>query len=492
MTKQLALKNRDRGYIVSKDGNYTEDVGLSLLTTNGLRLYMEREIIRAVNKNLPPGDSVVTTLEEARAASVDVDDVLRLITEVEATTDCDIQEMHIRRPVIDYPVSNSFVIRSDFNVRLRPYVSGLYHSGLHTGTDWEISRYSDMSFPLYKRINSQSLESMTASGLDGGEDYYIRARFRSGKIFSKWSEVVNITAGQINRLRMESRPMSLFCTDIVTISAKLIDGNGSDHTLRWSQDLTNAPITWNWGQFNSLTANYTALNTSDAFFSLHIDEGTPYAEVFNLYVYRGGIEFPNSIISGGCNLEATRGEQSTSSVIKSINIGSSETRRSNDSKFISWNYRYPKDVYILEKINTATMEWQEIYRSGAGSPSYKLVGVGRYRVYNNHDSKFKNSQSNEITVSDTDDLHIGLSLTQEVRSSVDVQGFSSVPKSIKRIDEIEILNSILISDTTISEFQINSRELEIRTVSSHANSTIVSAIEVLDMTVVLQNTINIG
>lgn len=288
----LKSKNPERGYGFLR-GVLPEDPFWEIKNNDGLDYFIEESILLALNEAREIGDPLVETMAQAIDIDPQVQYVLDALYDIGATNRCSIAEMMIHTPVIINPHDGELLARADFLVNLEDYKSGLYFTGLHTATDWEISKYENMTYPDFSSYNdSSNLTEILTEGLYENTSYYIRAKFQSDQMHSLWSDKVLVHTGLVRYLLARTDPMTLFCTNVVDLKAILVGGRGSDHTLEWEQ-ITDHPITWNFGETGSLYGQYVASNFEDVFWWLVVDRGTLYETRFQLNVYRGGIEFPD-------------------------------------------------------------------------------------------------------------------------------------------------------------------------------------------------------
>lgn len=366
----LNLKNPVRGYALLR-GIEESDPVWRINAPDGFRVYIEDAILFSLNEDLEIGDPPVEDMEDAKAESSYVEIILNYLYEIESTNACNISEMLIHRPIIINPVNDEELERADFLINLDKYVTGLYHTGEHTATDWEVSVNEGMEYPDFTSYGDRTnLIEIITSDLEDSTNYYIRAKFHSNEMRSMWSNVVNVTSGFIRAFNVRTKALALFCTTDVSIYARLVGGVGSDHTLEWEQTGTNIPIEWNWGQYDSLVANYTVQTFEDVFFDLIVDKGTKYEQRFPLNVYRGGIEFPNMTYKHEVRKPSYTAVP-TLHLVKDFIKDVETYTKDQDKMFLFWGNPYHYDMRLM-KWDPIAYEWETILDS---------PDILHYRIY---------------------------------------------------------------------------------------------------------------
>lgn len=489
---ELLLKNDNRGFLINKVPN-NEDEKLTLKTHLGLRRYLEDEILNTLGVTYVTEEERLIELESADAQYSQMRTLLHYVGEVEATSSCILQDMHIRRPVITYPKHESLTPRADFIIEIDRYQNGLYHTFPHTGTDYEVSENADMSYPLFKVHNSTSLRSITTTGLPGLDTYYIRVRYRSGKIRSRWSEIVETEAGSTRILSVSARPMALFCSRDVTVSAKLLHGTGDGHILRWEQVNigTNIPVTWNSGQTGSLIANYTSYDFKDVYLRLFVDEGTPYEQLVNLYVYRGGIEFPGAVSSGYLSHIRKR-DYPEMNVFKTQETGVPSREQSNQHLFATWNWHEKETYVILQKYDYPTGIWTDIYNEEPTKDKHTAISVGAYRFFIPAKGSIASYGGPLMKVTETGDYHISAEAGSMSISFSVYSGLTVKKNENKEQVYQELLAIISPSFTAKDNFFINLRSRLEKELSTKGTSLSPSITRVAGFTIFHSENTNIG
>lgn len=290
----LTAKNPSRGYGLLRGATPLDPVW-NIVVTDGLRFVIEAKILDTLNAVRQSGTPLLVNMSDAMAADIRIIDILNILYDVEATNSCVVAEMMIHRPVVLDPVMDQSLARADFSIQLADYQSGLYYTGPHTKTDWEVSQHENMTYPDFSSYNdSGNLTDILTSDLIEHTVYYIRAKFQSHQMNSLWSQKVRVTTGFIRAFKVRVVDLTLFCTSLVNLRAKVLGGDPAQHTLEWEQ-ITNQPITWNFGQVGALHGQYVSGNFSDVFWNLVIDRSTPYEQRVRLNVFRGGVEFAHTM-----------------------------------------------------------------------------------------------------------------------------------------------------------------------------------------------------
>lgn len=356
----LKSKNPDRGYGLLRAAALG-DPFWSIVNQDGLDHLIEESILASLNEAREIGDPFIATIEQAIEVDPQVQLILDALYEIGATNQCSVAEMMIHRPIVINPLDGAELIRADFLIDLDDYKTGLYYTGPHTATDWEISKYENMTLPDFTSYNDRSnLTNILTEALDENTFYFIRAKFQSDQMNSLWSEKVLVHTGFVRSFLARTAPMSLFCNTIVDIRATLVGGKGSDHTLEWEQ-ITDQPITWIFGETGSLAGRYEVTNFEDVFWWLIVDRGTLYETRFRLNVYRGGIEFPNFTHK----LRDTRAESATVPqlhVVKDFVEGVANYTKDQDNLFLFWENPNNYSMKLM-KWSPSLYEWVVILDS---------------------------------------------------------------------------------------------------------------------------------